>query len=681
MMPLRTFVAAVLALITLLTVGCAKRDVQVTGNQQLSDSELIAIARRPLQTWREEGHRPADLHDAAYAMERAMEDVGLPAAEVGFAVTTTTPPEVTFTITEGPQVHIGSVTFHGGEAIQRGDLLPFFLISPQLNDPPTPFVEANIWSACRLIERRYRIEGYLKVLVEEPRIRIEADRAHLDIHIDQGRQYHVVACTLVEAQKAHEPVLLTVIGDMALDGKVYHAFLRSELAARMRRSLRALGHLEASVTVSETIDHHDGSVRLVVDLIPGPQFVLAALETRGNQRTRTSFLRRRLQHLSVGSIINGDLLDQGIQTLYQTGLFRQVTARTEAIADAGDDRVRLVVAVDEAPTRRLELSTGYGSYEQLRGALGWVDDNLFGVGLRWTVGGQASMKGWGGGTGLLDRHHFGPGRSLGIDLRSDLREEPSFIRIETSVSTSFRHEFRPDFDANARWSWTTGYSLSLNSNDNVEAVISGEEDASYRLSTIQLGILRDTRQKKTMDPEAGTIVSLNARWSADGLGSQIPYVENRARWTHHRRLHHRLVAVVNLNGITRDPSESDSLPIGERVFLGGATTVRSFGQDELGPKDADGNPLGGLTSAYANAELRWRPWRSAPNLEIAAFYDVGGVSEKSWNLHRPFGHAIGGGLRYIFPVGPARLDAGYNPGETFGTDDRYAIHLTVGFAF
>ena len=142
-----------------------------------------------------------------------------------------------------------------------------------------------------------------------------------------------------------------------------------------------------------------------------------------------------------------------------------------------------------------------------------------------------------------------------------------------------------------------------------------------------------------------------------------------------------LVATVHVSGTTRDPFADESLPIGERLFLGGEDSVRSFTRDDLGPRDANGDPTGGLTRLYGNIELRFRPFPRHRAFEFATFYDVGMVHEDPWSVGGPAGQAIGAGLRYRTPVGPIRFDYGYNPGDRLGADHPYALHLAVGFAF
>jgi outer membrane protein assembly factor BamA len=128
-------------------------------------------------------------------------------------------------------------------------------------------------------------------------------------------------------------------------------------------------------------------------------------------------------------------------------------------------------------------------------------------------------------------------------------------------------------------------------------------------------------------------------------------------------------------------SETDSaIPLDLRNFNGGATSVRSFAERELGPVSASGDtPLGGLASGVVSAELSWEAWR---NLEVAAFVDAGttGAEASSIFTAEDLRYGIGLGLRYRLPVGPLRVDYGVNPDRRDG-EAAGALHVTFGFAF
>jgi outer membrane protein assembly factor BamA len=126
------------------------------------------------------------------------------------------------------------------------------------------------------------------------------------------------------------------------------------------------------------------------------------------------------------------------------------------------------------------------------------------------------------------------------------------------------------------------------------------------------------------------------------------------------------------------------VPLPERFFAGGGTSLRGFGLNQAGPRDpCTGFPIGGLALLAFNQELHF-PTRfsiAGSRLGGAIFYDAGNVFRDIHHISlawKPpsttdidyFSHTIGIGLRYPTPVGPVTLDFGYqiNPAQYQATN-------------
>jgi outer membrane protein insertion porin family len=131
------------------------------------------------------------------------------------------------------------------------------------------------------------------------------------------------------------------------------------------------------------------------------------------------------------------------------------------------------------------------------------------------------------------------------------------------------------------------------------------------------------------------------------------------------------------------------IPLPERFFSGGGNSHRGFGLNQAGPRDpVTGFPLGGSALFINNLELRF-PTVTVPfiqdNVAFVAFHDMGNVFSRPqdmtrslfrWHQANPevcknsqtasqcnynyISHAIGMGVRYKTPIGPLRVDFGYN---------------------
>ena len=121
----------------------------------------------------------------------------------------------------------------------------------------------------------------------------------------------------------------------------------------------------------------------------------------------------------------------------------------------------------------------------------------------------------------------------------------------------------------------------------------------------------------------------------------------------------------------------NEIPIDERFFNGGARSVRSFTEMELGPKDSHHFPIGGEDFTTYNLEYTFPLYG---DLEGAVFADAGSIGQKLSDGFGDLRYAIGAGLRYRLPIGPLRIDYGYNPDRK--TDESIgAFHISFGVAF
>lgn len=192
-------------------------------------------------------------------------------------------------------------------------------------------------------------------------------------------------------------------------------------------------------------------------------------------------------------------------------------------------------------------------------------------------------------------------------------------------------------------------------------------------------------------PTRGVFDSIRVRYAPAALDSDVPWVKIQAHHSQYLPVSSRLTFVYAVRAGWVKPMEPGTVvPLRERFFLGGRSTVRGFPENEVGPRGApifdqfgqvvysQRNPLGGDLALNLNAELRFP---LALGAQGVIFSDGGGVylQDNRISAHE-FRKTAGLGLLYTTPVGPIALHYG------FKLDRRHdespgAVHFSIGTMF
>ncbi|MHC4953890.1 MAG: BamA/OMP85 family outer membrane protein [Planctomycetota bacterium] len=643
--------------------------IELQGNEGVSTRKLKFAARRELQAFAKHGRRAADLEDAAYSMELELRRSGYAHAKVAFRME---PSEaevasVVFLVEEGALAHIGAITFPGA-APERVETLHEFFPSAAgvFGNASVPFQQSQVDSAVGEIERLYLLDGYRNVRVGPAAVtwNEELTIADIVVPVTEGARYSIESIEVVgEIDAEMEKAILT-----PLRGQGFYLRMPKEAAARMRAALMDRGHQDAVVKVETTFEESRVTLRFVVE--PGPVFRIGNVNIVGEDRTKERFIRSRIP-LKKGAVASESKIQEGVDNLYRTGVMRSVEVRKE---HGEDEQTDLEYAIDELMARSVSFEVGWGSYELLRGGIRYQDRNFLGYGRRLDLEANASTKGYGLVGSIADNYLLGQDNTLRLSGGVFQREEPSFTRFGYDAALSVTHR------TDGPWLITTGYTFDAQEARDIKTVLPDLTEGEFVASAgLFANVSYDTRDNSLL-PTRGSIGEAGLLWSSELLGADLNYIGIRASWFSFFKLTERMVIGTGVRFESRPIlDDRPTLPIQKRLFLGGAASIRSFDQSELGPFDrVTGEPLGGLTSASAHVELRTHVWRE---LHLATFAEVGMVSPNSLTIEGPPGSALGAGLRYYLPVGPIRIDVAYNPGELFAADSRWQVHFAFGFSF
>lgn len=673
------------------------RDVRFVfrGNTHLSDKDLQVATAEELAGFADADFPEAKADDAAFLIEITYRKAGYAFVKVAYEISRDTDGmAVSFSIVEGPQVLVNSITITGNHAFTEKQLQAFFGEQNSIlgGDGTLIFVESSIYDAVAAIRDLYIGEGFLQVKIAEPEFVFSADltRVKVRLNIEEGPRVTVGEIrfhgdVLPEAAKE--------LNKLAADlrGKPFLARRKLLLRSGVQEIYGNLGYPDIRVEIGESRNESASAVELDCSIESGPLVRIGGIKITGNNRTDFSFIKNRLV-LRQGETFSSRKKRESFERLYETGLFSKVSIDLVE-GDNVNERL-LLVQVEETMAREVFFEGGWGSYEMLRGSMGFLDKNFVGTGrvFRTEVGG--SFKSADAETSLRDPWFLNTDISADLPVFYRYREEPSFTTEELGASLLFSRDLSKDLSV------SLAYLYSSTQTTDIVAMDVDETENDYTTASIKLQTTLDTRNDLIF-PTNGKRIFASAEVAEPSLGSDVSFYRFNLGL---RRFYpvgkSNTLALRYATGIILPGRNQVVIPIGERFFNGGENTVRSFRESELGPKDSSGDPLGGMAYNVFTAELRHL---LTDRLAVSFFFDYGNVSpnlspeedsdgpftDRQDVIDRTlrdyfsdFRPGLGAGLQYLLPVGPARIDFAWNPDRDKERDeDSFAVHLSIGMAF
>jgi outer membrane protein insertion porin family len=479
--------------------------------------------------------------------------------------------------------------------------------------------------------------------------------------LDNGRKLGITFEITEDGMERTGPVSVT--GNRALTTEALLAKIKlrpgsafsTVLAEQDRMALLATyndaGFLRARVTyrIGEADPANIHPVEFVVR--EGAPTYVNRILVLGNDRTRAQLIEQKVT-LKEGDPMSMAKMLKTQQAVSDLGVFDNVQVSTE-LPDSNAPRQNMVVRVAESRRFNLRYGFGYDTKEKVRGILELSDINIFGrarradLRLRASVIGQAAIL-----TFQQSQVQFLPVNSY-LSFSALQQQEVSFNQTKYTASYQFSKPINTHSWALLRASYRNVrvYDLEVSS-------ILAREDSPRNLTTISAIYINDTRDSY-VDAEKGFFTSTSFGVTPRWLGSNN-FVSLYSQNSYNRMLPAGVGMVLALRvGLAWPYGRDTSIPISERYFSGGASSLRGFKTDTAGPVDpTTGEPTGGNALIVGNFELHFPLLKP---LSLAWFYDTGNVFARVNSIRlSAFSHTTGLGLRVKTPLGPLRLDYGYN---------------------
>ena len=564
--------------------------------------------------------------------------------------------EVTFVIDEGKKIYIRDISFTGNSSFSDDELRDVIETSTKgffswITDSGVLDTAILKQDAARLAAF-YHNHGFLEAKIGEPRVVQEENRLQLTFPIDEGPRYRVGSITLS--------------GDLITDRDTIYDLLKIRNEEYLSRKVlredilriidlyaeKGYAFAEAKPKIKKSADGRRVDVDIAIS--KGPLAHFGRVEIRGNTRTRDNVIRRELT-VEEGGVFDSRAIRTSTRNLQRLDFFEEVNITPKPTAD--ENTMDVLVEVKEKPTGQFSIGGGYSSAEKLLFMAEIKENNLFGRGDKLSLQANLSSISTRFNINYTDPRFQDSQLSVGFDLFNWRREYDDYTKDSKGGALRFGHPFIE------KWRIYWGYSYTDTTLEDVS------ENASYIIresqkikvtSALKMALIRDTRDSRVA-PTTGSRQSISVKYAGGFLGgdSEFTKVEGTTSWFF--KLPWDTVFHIKASAGRAFENEDDKLPVYERFYLGGLNSIRGFKWGHISPRDPVTNErIGGNKMWYANVEYIF-PLIKDAGLRGVIFADIGNsyFDDDDWDFSNTKKSA-GIGFRWLSPMGPLRLEWGYN---------------------
>ncbi|MGN6123304.1 MAG: autotransporter assembly complex protein TamA [Sphingomonas oligoaromativorans] len=390
-----------------------------------------------------------------------------------------------------------------------------------------------------------------------------------------------------------------------------------------------------------------------------------------------------IEHLNVfprfkrGDLYDSRKADDLRQALVATGIFSTVAVEpvdTHTQAADGSEIVDLMVTQRKGPWRTLSGSAGYGTGEGIKGEVNWTHRNIWAPEGALTIGLIGGTLEQGLNASFARSNAGQRDRTFAISGGFDHSNYDAYNAKTLNVGVNWSRQSTPIWQK--RWTWTVGAQIIGTNEKGAALDPTGDRPRrNYLIAALPGQVLYD-RSDDLLNPTRGYRLLARISPEASIRKGFKGYARMTGQATGYWPIGKSIVLAGRALMSSIQGASLDDIAPSRRIYVGGGGSVRGFGYQELGPKDAQNNPTGGLSSTELAVEARYR----FGNFGIVPFFDAGRLGQTSTPgiSHLRYGAGIGG--RYYTNFGPLRVDVA-TPIDRQPGESKIALYISIGQAF
>ncbi len=493
------------------------------------------------------------------------------------------------------------------------------------------------------IKDYYMRKGYLDAVVSTPFLRtyFEDYSADLSYLVKEGYIYTIKSVKfsltkpVIKVSKLKEGLKL-------YPGKTFNVEKLRKDIAKIEHQIQNLGYAYAKVYPDIKQDRKKHTASIIYKIIPGKIVYINDVEISGNTRTIDRVVRRSV-YLAPGDRYSYTDFKDSITSLKKTGYFEDVKIIKKRVSD---DKITLLVKVKEAQTGSITGGIGYGSYDGLLLSASVSDKNVFGSGIDLSVNVDYSSKSLKGSISFYNPRVFDSLYSLGGSIYNTNNDYYSYTEDKKGLNLNVGRKFTRTISA------SVGYTIESTKLSDIDSTL---DPLLYPEGTTLKSAISTTVRYDSTDayflPRHGIDASAGVEYA--GIGGDEKYIKNVYKFSYY----YGLEDIIDYDMILRYKAQlrlafdTGNLPINEKLYMGGLSTVRGYESSSISPENSSGTLIGGKRM-FANSIEASIPLVESMKMRALFFIDYGIIGEDSFDISRA---GTGIGIEWASPMGAIQI--------------------------
>ena len=593
-------------------------------------------------------------------------------------------------VIEGETALIRRLNIVGNRSFDEEELLDAFVLST--GGWLSRFTKDNQYSRPKLsgdletLRSFYLDRGYVNFKIESTQVTITPDKhdIYITINISEGDVY-----TISDIRLAGD-----IVGDPAVyfpsihlrRGQFFDRKTIVESSDRISAQLSDQGYAFANVNSIPEIDEDSKTVAITFFVDPGKRAYVRRINIRGNSRTRDEVVRREFRQMEA-AWFSGEKLKLSRERAQRTGYFESVSVETPAVPGSADE-VDINVAVSEKPSGSLVAGIGFSQADGIVLNASINQENFAGTGKKVALALKTSSANKHYQVSYTNPYYTVDGISRGFDLSyqatdfsdldtADYKTDDLIAGVNFGIPLSEFNRFTFGFAFHHT-------DFEVGSNPSTEVLdferLEGNKFLDFE---INLNWTHDSRDSAIF-PRSGAVQGMYGKASIPG--SDLQYYKLSYRHRRYWPVTEDFVFSTNGEiGFGDAYGGTSRLPLWENFYGGGPRRLRGFAARSVGPRDSQGDSIGGNAFYNGTLELLFPPPFKAGSdtVRMSTFFDFGAVVDTNQDdlfNYDEFRYSTGLGVSWLSPVGALTVSYAV-PFRADNQDEEEQFQFTFGSTF